>query len=140
MKKSIFNTDLNLQIADVMYATIGELTLKDEFALLPHSSVLSDVSKALTPVKNSAALIRSPKGKGVAGIKAQGLLAALKQGEDPLTSRASKIMSTNLLRLRSDTPVEIAIEKITQLRPDAVLVIDVEGVFAGYLSAGDLER
>ena len=48
-----------------MYATIGELALKDEFALLPHSSVLSDVSKALTPVKNSAALIRSPKGKGL---------------------------------------------------------------------------
>ena len=124
-----------------MYATIGELALKDEFALLPHSSVLSDVSKALTPVKNSAALIRAPKGKGVAGIiKAQGLLAALKQGEDPLTSKASKIMSTNLLRLRSDTPVEIAIEKITQMRPDAVLVIDVEGVFAGYLSAEDFRE
>ena len=44
-----------------MYATVGEIDLKDEFALLPHNSVLSDVSKALTPVKNSAALIRAQK-------------------------------------------------------------------------------
>ena len=124
-----------------MYATVGELELKDEFALLSHNSVLSDVSKALTPVKNSAALIRSPKGKGIAGIiKAQVLLSALKQGEDPLTFKASKIMSTNLLRLRSDTPIEIAIEKITELRPDAVLIIDAEGVFAGYLSAEDFRE
>ena len=124
-----------------MYATVGELELRDEFALLSHNSVLSDVSKALTPVKNSAALIRSPKGKGIAGIiKAQVLLSALKQGEDPLTFKASKIMSTNLLRLRSDTPIEIAIEKITELRPDAVLVIDAEGVFAGFLSAEDFRE
>ena len=124
-----------------MYATIGELALKDEFALLPHSSVLSDVSKALTPVKNSAALIRSPKGKGIAGIiKAQVLLSALKQGEDPLTYKASNIMSTNLLRLKSETPIKIAIEKITELRPDAVLVIDADGVFAGYLSAEDFRE
>ena len=96
-----------------MYATVGELELRDEFALLPHNSVLSDVSKALTPVKNSAALIRSPKGKGISGIiKAQTLLSALKQGEDPLTFKASKIMSTNILRLKSETPIEVAIEKL----------------------------
>ena len=124
-----------------MYATVGEIDLKDEFALLPHNSVLSDVSKALTPVKNSAALIRAPKGKGIAGIiKAQVLLSALKQGEDPLTFKASEIMSTNLLRLKSETPIEIAIEKITELRPDAVLVIDSDGVFAGYLSAEDFRE
>ena len=124
-----------------MYATVGEINLKDEFALLPHNSVLSDVSKALTPVKNSAALIRAPKGNGIAGIiKAQVLLSALKQGEDPLTFKASKIMSTNLLRLKSETPIKIAIEKITELRPDAVLVIDSDGVFAGYLSAEDFRE
>ena len=124
-----------------MYATVGEIDLKDEFALLPHNSVLSDVSKALTPVKNSAALIRAPKGKGIAGIiKAQVLLSALTQGEDPLTFKASEIMSTNLLRLKSETPIKIAIEKITELRPDAVLVIDSDGVFAGYLSAEDFRE
>ncbi len=124
-----------------MYATVGELELRDEFALLPHNSVLSDVSKALTPVKNSAALIRSPKGKGISGIiKAQALLSALKQGEDPLSFKASKIMSTNILRLKSETPIEVAIEKITELRPDAVLVIDSDGVFAGYLSAEDFRE
>ena len=124
-----------------MYTTVGELQLKDEFALLSHTSVLSDVSKALTPVKNTAALIRSPKGKGVAGIiKAQVLLAALKKGVDPSTFKASKVMSTNLLRIRSDAPIEIAIEKITELKPDAVLIIDPDGVFVGYLSSEDFRE
>ena len=51
-----------------MLSTIGELNLRDEYALLPHNAVLADVAKALSPVKNSAALIRGGKGKGIIGI------------------------------------------------------------------------
>ena len=49
-------------------------------------------------------------------------------------------MSTNLLRIRSDAPIEIAIEKITELKPDAVLIIDPDGIFVGYLSSEDFRE
>ena len=42
-------------------------------------------------------------------------------------------MSTNLPRLKSKL-IEIAIEKIAELRPDAVLVIDGDGVLLDILA------
>ena len=80
------------RLANAMLTTIGDLDLKDEFALLPHNAVLADVAKALSPVKNSAALIRGAKGQGIAGIvKVQMLLQALgtastQRGQEPAKS------------------------------------------------------
>ena len=121
-----------------MLSTVGELDLRDEYALLPHTAVLSDVAKALSPVKNTAVLIRSSKGKGIVGIvKVQMLLNSLASGMDPMKLKASKIMGKNLLRLRSDMPVGMALTKISERNPDAVLVLDLENVFVGFLSTED---
>ena len=46
-------------------------------------------------------------------------------------------MGTNLLRLRIDMPVGMALKKIAERNPDAVLVLDEEHRFVGYLSAED---
>ena len=121
-----------------MLSTIGELNLRDEYALLPHNAVLADVAKALSPVKNSAALIRGGKGKGIVGIvKVQMLLKALSQGGDPNRQKAIDCMGTNLLRVRIDMPVGMALTKIAERNPDAVIVLDMEKKFVGYLSAED---
>tara|TARA_B100001564_G_scaffold351500_1_gene357447 strand:+ start:323 stop:1603 length:1281 start_codon:yes stop_codon:yes gene_type:complete len=121
-----------------MVSTIGDIVLSDEFALLPYTSVLADVAKALSPVKNSAALIRGPKGAGIAGIvKVQTLLEHLASEGDPLTVRASSIMLTDLFRVRVDIPISKAVREITERKPDAVLVLDKENTFVGYLSAED---
>ena len=121
-----------------MLSTIGELNLRDEYALLPHNAVLADVAKALSPVKNSAALIRGGKGKGIIGIvKVQMLLKALSQGGDPNRQKAIDCMGTNLLRVRIDMPVGMALTKIAERNPDAVIVLDMEKKFVGYLSAED---
>ena len=67
-----------------MLSTIGELNLRDEYALLPHNAVLADVAKALSPVKNSAALIRGGKGKGIVGIVKVQMLLVLKIFQEQL--------------------------------------------------------
>ena len=127
-----------MKVADAMLSTIGELDLRDEYALLPHTAVLSDAAKALSPVKNTAVLIRSSKGKGIVGIvKVQMLLNSIASGLDPMKVKASKIMGKNLLRLRSDMPVGMALAKISERNPDAVLVLDLENVFVGFLSPED---
>ena len=61
-----------------MVLTVGDLNLRDEFAILPYSSVLSDVAQAMLPVKNVAVLLRGKKEKhGIVGIiKKQDLLSA----------------------------------------------------------------
>ena len=48
-----------------MLSTIGELNLRDEYALLPHNAVLADIAKALSPVKNMAVLIKERKSRRV---------------------------------------------------------------------------
>lgn len=122
-----------------MLSTIGELNLRDEYALLPHNAVLADVAKALSPVKNTAALIRAKsKKKGIAGIvKVQHLLSVIDNGIDPEKELARNHMATNILRLRIDTPIEKAVFTIIDRNPDAVLVLNLEGQFVGYLSAED---
>ncbi len=124
-----------------MVTTIGDLDLGDEFALLPFTSVLADVAKALSPVRNSAVLIRGKKGAGISGIiKVQTLLEKLAENVDPLTVKASSIMLTNLLRIRVDIPLSRAVREITERKPDAVLVLDKSNTFVGYLSAGDFRK
>ena len=77
-----------------MLSTIGELNLRDEYALLPHNAVLADVAKALSPVKNTAALIRAKsKKKGIAELRRSS------------TMMPSKIFSAkNSLKANSKSP------------------------------------
>ena len=65
------------------------------------------------------------------------LLKALSQGGDPNRQKAIDCMGTNLLRVRIDMPVGMALTKITERNPDAVIVLDMEKKFVGYLSAED---
>ena len=129
-----------------MVMTVGDLNLRDEFAILSYSSVLSDVAQAMLPVKNVAVLLRGKKEKhGIVGIiKKQDLLSAIGGGHNPTIYRAKEIMKTNILRLRNDTPINLAIETITIEKPDCVLVLkksedetNTSHEFHGYLSPND---
>ena len=129
-----------------MVTTVGDLNLRDEFAILSYSSVLSDVAQAMLPVKNVAVLLRGKKEKhGIVGIiKKQDLLSAIGGGHNPTVYRAKEIMKTNILRLRNDTPINVAIETIIKEKPDCVLVLkksedetNTSHEFHGYLSPND---
>ena len=129
-----------------MVLTVGDLNLRDEFAILSYSSVLSDVAQAMLPVKNVAVLLRGKKEKhGIVGIiKKQDLLAAISEGHNPTVYRAKDIVKTNILRLRNDTPINLAIETINKEKPDCVLVLrkseeetNQSHEFHGYLSPAD---
>ena len=129
-----------------MVTPVGDLNLRDEFAILSYSSVLSDVAQAMLPVKNVAVLLRGKKEKhGIVGIiKKQDLLSAIGEGRNPIVYRAKEIMKTNILRLRNDTPTAVAIETITKEKPDCVLVLkksedetNSSHEFHGYLSPND---
>jgi len=118
--------------------TLVDAELRDEYVILERTAVLSDVAKALLPVKNSAALIRGKKKEGIVGIlKVQPLLEAMAESADPTTSKAIDVMETNLLRLKDSTPIQIAVTTIQDRNPDATIVLDDEGKFQGYLSASD---
>jgi predicted transcriptional regulator len=124
-----------------MVSTLGELNLRDEFAILEYNAVLADAAKALSPVQHSAVLVRGKKGKGIVGIlKMQILLHHLAEGVDPTSTPVTSIMQTEVLRLRSNTPMDKAIEIIQERKPHAVIVINDQDTFEGYISAADFRE
>ena len=118
--------------------TVGDLDLRDEYALLPDSAVLSDVAKALLPVKNSAVLLRKKKQGPIIGVvQPKQLLQALKSGKDPVKTTAKTIMDENVLRIKSSTPLEISQSIVLEKQPAAIIVLDESNQFLGYLSPHD---
>ncbi|MDA0716527.1 MAG: CBS domain-containing protein, partial [archaeon] len=51
-----------------------------------------------------------------------------------------KHMKTNLLRLRENTPLDIALDTIREREPDGVIVLDQENMFVGFLSPSDFRE
>jgi len=126
---------------DCMVSTLGELNLRDEYAILEYNAVLADAAKALSPVQHSAVLVRGKKGRGIVGIlKMQILLHHLAEGADPVSTPVTSAMQTEVLRLRSNTPLDKAIEIIQERQPHAVLVINDQDTFEGYISAADFRE
>ena len=68
-----------------MSMMVSDLELRDEFALVTNSAVLSDVAMSLSPAKNKVVLVRAKKDKGIAGIlKENKFLLACSKGLNPL--------------------------------------------------------
>lgn len=114
------------------------LDLGDEFAFIRNDAVFSDASRILAPVHVKVVLVRAKKGKGIAGVLTEPeFLKVCATGINPDKTLVSKHMLTDLLRIRSDTPLEEAVKIIGEKDPDAVLVLNAEKKFVGYLSPAD---
>jgi len=114
------------------------LDLGDEFAFIRNDAVFSDASRILAPVHVKVILVRAKKGKGIAGVLTEPeFLKVCATGINPNKTFVSKHMLTDLLRIRSDTPLEEAVKIIGEKDPDAVLVLSPENKFVGYLSPAD---
>ena len=114
------------------------LDLGDEFAFIRNDAVFSDASRMLTPVHVKVILVRAKKGKGIAGVLTEPeFLKVCATGINPDKTLVSKHMLTDLLRIRSDTPLDEAVKIIGERDPDAVLVLNAEKKFVGYLSPAD---
>jgi CBS domain-containing protein len=120
--------------ADVSHS----LDLGDEFVFVRNDAVFSDASRMLAPVHVKVILVRAKKSKGIAGVLTEPeFLKVCATGINPDKTLVRKHMLTDLLRIRSDTPLEEAVKIIGEKDPDAVLVLNPENKFVGYLSPAD---
>ena len=120
--------------ADVSHS----LDLGDEFAFVRNDAVFSDASRMLAPEHVKVILVRAKKDKGIAGVLTEPeFLKVCVTGINPNKTLVSKHMLTDILRIRSDTPLEEAAKIIGEKDPDAVLVLSDENKFVGYLSPAD---
>jgi len=121
--------------------TVSLLELRDEFAFVRNDALFADVARCLAPNSVKVVLVRGKRNKGIAGaISETHFLRVCASGIDPTRTFARDKMQTDLLRLRDDTPLDDAVEIIDERDPDAVLILNGENEFLGYLSPQDFRE
>ena len=114
-------------------AVISDLNLRDEYASLEPKALLREVAKILAKNEVKAILLVDKSQREVVGIMTeQRFLQACATGADPAKTTASKFMSTNVLRLLSDTPIQTARNLIDKHQPD-LIVPEIEELFTGLI-------
>ena len=122
-------------------AVISDLNLRDEYASLEPKALLREVAKILAKNEVKVILLVDKSQREVVGIMTeQRFLQACATGADPAKTTASKFMSTNVLRLLSDTPIQTARNLIDKHQPDAVIALNSDRKFRGYLSPADYRQ
>ena len=117
---------------------IADLQIRDEFASLGPEASLRGIAKILAKNEVKVILIVDKKKREVVGIiTEQRFLQACATGVDPEAATAHDYMSTNILRLLGDTPLQAARNLIDEKEPDAVIVMAGDRKFRGYLSPED---
>jgi len=117
---------------------ISDLDIRDEFASTPPESSLRDIAGILAKNEVKVILIVDKGKREVVGIiTEQRFLQACATGVDPADSVAHDYMSTNILRLLGDTPLQAARDLIDEKEPDAVIAMADDRKFRGYLSPED---
>ena len=120
---------------------LSDLNLKDEFGMVAADSLISDVARGLHATSVKVVLVRAMKDKGIRGvITQQHFLKVCATGIDPAKTFARDKMQTDILRIRSDTPIEEAVKIIGEKEPDAVIIVDAKGKARGYLSPADYRQ
>jgi len=122
-------------------AVISDLNLRDEYASLEPKALLREVAKILAKNEVKVILLVDKSQREVVGIMTeQRFLQACATGADPAKTTASEFMSTNVLRLLSDTPIQTARNLIDKHQPDAVIALNSDRKFRGYLSPADYRQ
>ena len=120
---------------------ISDLEIRDEFASLQPEATLQDIAAVLAKNEIKVILLVDKHQREVVGILTeQRFLQACATGIDPTQTTASEYMSTNILRLLGDTPLQAARDLIDDKEPDAVIAMGSERNFRGYLSPEDYRQ
>jgi CBS domain-containing protein len=121
--------------------TISDLDIRDEFAILDVKANLNEVAGILAKNEVKVVLVVERKKREVIGIiTEQHFLRVCASGISPRSTTVHDYMQSNILRLRSDTPLEAALDIIGEKDPDAVIVMTGERKLCGYLSPEDVRQ
>ena len=122
-------------------SVITDLQIRDEFGSLAAESTLRDVAKILAKNEVKVILIVDKTKREVVGIiTEQRFLQSCATGVDPEKALAHDYMSTDILRLLDNTPIQSVINLVEEKEPDAIIVLDQKRKFRGYLSPEDYRQ
>ena len=116
---------------------IGEMSITDEHVLLPLKTRMKRILRVIRDDLGTAVILHERKQRIVGVITAIEIEEAVRTGVNRKKLKATDVMSRNILELPSDLPLDQALEEIEHKRPDAVVIRDADGDFAGFFSIAD---
>jgi len=116
--------------------TIADMSITDEHIVAASKTRISSVCEELSKNPDYAVLVK--KGNEIIGVvTARDIFATMAEGLNATKVKVDKIMRTEILTLRGNTPLSKGLNMLSNLSSDAVVVIDNEGDFMGYFSVKD---
>ena len=116
--------------------TIADMSITDEHIVVASKTRISSVCEELSKNPDYAVLVK--KGNEIIGVvTARDIFARMAEGLNATKVKVDKIMRTEILTLRGNTPLSKGLNMLSNLSSDAVVVIDTEGDFMGYFSVKD---
>ena len=116
--------------------TIADMSITDEHIVVASKTRVSSVCEELSRNPDYAVLVK--KGSEIIGVvTARDIFAKMAEGMNATKVKVDKIMRTEILTLRGDTPLSKGLKMLSKLSSDAVVVTDAEGDFMGYFSVKD---
>ena len=116
--------------------TIADMSITDEHIVVASKTRISSICEELSKNPDYAVLVK--KGNEIIGVvTARDIFATMADGLNATKVKVDKIMRTEILTLRGNTPLSKGLNMLSNLSSDAVVVIDNEGNFMGYFSVKD---
>lgn len=115
---------------------IADMSIADEHIVVVSKTRVSAICQELSKNPDYAVLVK--KGNDIIGVvTARDIFAQMAQGLNATKVKVDKIMRTDILTLRGDTPLSKGLNMLSKLSSDAVIVTDNDGEYLGYFSVKD---
>lgn len=121
--------------------TVGDMSITDEHAIIPMKSTFQEVAHKLQEFPTGAILIHDDKTNNIGGIVTiRELLHICSEGKNPAKIKVKDHMKTEIMQLPRGTPLSETLAALRQHHPDAVVIREPDGGFAGYFSPDDYKE
>jgi len=116
--------------------TVADMSIADEHIIVATKTRISAVCDVLSNNPSYAILVK--KGDDILGVvTARDIFSSMAEGINATKVKVDKIMKTDILTISADTPLSIALEVLSNKKPDAIVIVDSNDEYVGYFSAKD---
>jgi len=116
--------------------TIADMSIADEHIVVESKTRVSKICQELSKNPEYAVLVKK-KGDIIGVVTARDIFSKMAEGMNATKVKVDKIMRTDILTLRCDTPLSKGLNMLSKLSSDAVVVTDQDGEYMGYFSVKD---
>ena len=106
--------------------TVGDMSITDEHIVVASKTKISKICQELSKNPDYAVLVKK-SGEIIGVVTARDIFAKMAEGLNATKVKVDKIMRTEILKLRDNTPLSKGLNMLSKLSSDAVVVVDSDG-------------